>query len=102
VIGVTARALKLGRGCVLYNVVDDSDSGIVLEDGQVLVGVVGDDGKQMLVRSTTSTDGGTSWKTAVEGNSHSFEQLHAANADADILKIDELRRTMHQALMEKI
>ena len=92
VVGVSVKSLKLGKGCVVYNVVDDSMD-LSLNDGEVIVGVVDDDGNQTLIRSASSIDGGQAWKERVCGNPASFEELHAQNAEADIVKIEGLRRT---------
>lgn len=89
---ITCGGVAINR----YNVADESEGGIVLGDEEVLVGVAQEDGTQMLIRSRLSIDGGKAWKTVVEGNPHSFEALHGINADADILKIDEVRGTLHR------
>jgi hypothetical protein len=58
---------------------------------QVLVGVVGEDGSQVLYKSRMSIDGGDNWKVVVEGNALSFEGLHTAS------KVRRDRHNMHTA-----
>lgn len=50
--------LMFSRCSVIYNVTEDSEEGLVLEEGQVLAGVFGADGSQLVVKSDLSTDGG--------------------------------------------
>ena len=68
-----------------------------LKDGEVIVGVVDADGKQTLISSAMSIDGGKAWKEKVCGNPASFEELHAQNAEADIVKIEGLRQGLAEA-----
>ena len=58
-INVTAARVIAPRGSILYNVVDDSEEGIVLEENEVRVGVFSADGTQLIVKSSTTIDGGT-------------------------------------------
>ena len=62
-----------------------------------MVGLVDGDGKQTLITSAMSIDGGVAWKDKVCGNGSSFEELHAQNAEADIVKIEGLRRSLTEA-----
>ncbi len=96
VVGVSVKSLKLGKGCVVYNIVDEALD-LELKDGEVMVGVVNDDGKQTLISSALSIDGGNAWKEKVCGNPASFEELHAQNAEADIVKIEGLRQGLAEA-----
>ena len=96
VVGVSVKSLKLGKGCVVYNIVDETLA-LELKDGEVMVGLVDGDGKQTLITSAMSIDGGGAWKDKVCGNGSSFEELHAQNADADIVKIEGLRRSLTEA-----
>jgi len=79
-INVTARSIVAKPGCIVYNVVDDTEAGLVLEDGQVLTGVFQSDGQQTIMKSSLSIDGGKAWEVSVEGNAHSFEQIYNINA----------------------
>lgn len=95
-VGVSAKSIKLGTGCIVYNIID-TELDLVLADGDVMVGIVGDDGSQMIIRSNLSIDGGQAWKDAVCDNPHSFEALHVLNGEADIVKIEGLRKSLTDA-----
>ena len=102
VVGVTARRIKLGKGCVAYNVIDKSEEGLVLADGDVIVGIVGEDGSQMIIRSNQSIDGGKAWKEVVCDNPHSFEALHALNGEANLMKMEEVRLGLAESAKEEL
>ena len=57
-INVTASKIVAQPGSIIYNVIDDSEEGLVVEAGQVLAGVFRDDGSQIVVKSLNSIDGG--------------------------------------------
>jgi hypothetical protein len=57
-INVTAKSIVAKPGSILYNIVDDSDAGLTLEDKAVLAGVFADDGSHLVMGSTSGTDGG--------------------------------------------
>ena len=59
IVNVTARRIIAGRGSILYNIVDSSEEGIRLGEGEVRVGVFSADASQMVITSSTSIDGGT-------------------------------------------
>lgn len=59
VVNVTARRIVAGRGSILYNLVDSSEEGIRLEEGEVRVGVFSADASQTVISSSTHIDGGT-------------------------------------------
>lgn len=59
VVNVTARRIVAGRGSILYNLVDSSEEGIRLEEGEVRVGVFSADASQTVIASSTHIDGGT-------------------------------------------
>ena len=41
-------------------------------------------GVKHVMHSSLDTDGGTAWKTALEGNPHSFEGIYKANQPLDV------------------
>jgi len=96
IVNSTVRKIRLGKGCIMYNVVNDSENGIVLNDGDVLVGVIGNDGRQILIESHINTDGGNQWKSIVKNNPHSFEDIYNMNCSIDLLRIQEHSREMHR------
>lgn len=55
-VNVTARSVKLGKGCIVYNITDDTEAGITLADGDVMVGIVTADGKQQIIHSNIEKD----------------------------------------------
>lgn len=112
IINVTARKIIAGRGSILYNIVDSSEEGITLNEGEVRVGVFSSDSTQMVIASSTSIDGGTvfvsyfnitfttqwlgkSWDKPVLSNELSFAQVYEANADADPTVLEKVMSQMH-------
>jgi len=96
IVNSTAKKIRLGKGCIIYNVVNDSENGIVLNDGDILVGVIDNDGRQILIESHINTDGGNQWKSIVKNNPHSFEEIYNLNCSTDLLRIQEFSREMHR------
>ncbi|KAG5175633.1 hypothetical protein JKP88DRAFT_196778 [Tribonema minus] len=101
-VNVTARKVTAGPGAVVYNVVDDSEEGLSVAAGGVLVGVGDAQGGQTLVRSSKDVDGGKAWKEAVLGNSRSFEQIYEANMTADVAAVERLRTAAAHVLWRSI
>jgi hypothetical protein len=73
-MNVTAKKIS-GKGCILYNVVDDSNEGLALPDGTVRADVYMPGAAKIVVMSTMDTDGGKAWKVVLEGNDKSFEEV---------------------------
>jgi hypothetical protein len=84
-INVTADKIIARPGSIIYNVVDDSESGLNLTDGQVLTGVFSDNGDQLVMKSSVSVDGGKAWEKKLEWNPYSFEEVYNMNANGKIL-----------------
>jgi hypothetical protein len=55
-----------------YNIVDTSDEGIVLEKGDVLVGMELPTGEKIRMQSHLSVDGKTAWDELIKDNTYSF------------------------------
>lgn len=94
-INVTADRIIAPRHSIVYNLIAKSDgdeqdpstpksSGayLVLQPGEVHVGVFDAEGRQMIMRSNMDIDGGKHWETQVVGNPMSFEEVHDYNAEA--------------------
>lgn len=96
VVNCTAKKIVAGKNCILYNIVDTSDDGIVAGEGDVIVSVTEEDGSMMELKSKQSICGGKAWSDIVEGNSMSFEQVHGKNRDANVVAIEEKRRELHK------
>ena len=79
---------------VLYNLVSESEDGIVAGDGEVIVSVSDVSGSSMLLKSKTNICGGDAWKVKLDGNSMSFEDVHLQNRDADITIIEKKRKEL--------
>ena len=93
-----AKKIVAGKNCILYNIIDDSDEGIVANEGDVIVSVTEESGEMMELRSKHSICGGQAWKNVVEGNTMSFEQVHEKNFEANISIIDNKRKEMFTKL----
>merc|ERR1712137_1248215 len=93
-INVTARSIT-APNCVVYNVTSDEADGLCLEEGSVVVGVLLPDGKKVVMRSSMNVCGGQAWKTVLEENQHSFENIYELNADANVSKLEKLIQDEH-------
>jgi hypothetical protein len=83
-INVTARSIK-ATNCVVYNVVDDSDDGLILPDGAVVTNVFMPGGVSKLVQtSSTTTDGGKVFKVKLTPNPYSFNDVYKMNQTVDV------------------
>jgi hypothetical protein len=96
-IGVTADRIFARPGCIIYNIIDESEDGLDLNHGQVLAGVFSDDGSQLVMRSTTTIDGGKAWKQELEWNPKTFEDIYNMNTNADPLAIEKQSLTAHSS-----
>jgi hypothetical protein len=95
-INVTAKRIVAAEGAIVYNIVDTSEAGLVLAQGQVMAGVFSADGTQEVLNSSLSTDGGKSWETAVAGNAHSFEQIYDLNSSVSPIILETVISAAHQ------
>jgi len=91
IINCTAKKIVAGKGAILYNLVDDSDEGITAKEGDVMVGVLHEDGETTLLKSHISIDGGKAWKKTLDLNDISFEGIHKKLKDSNVVKIEEMR-----------
>jgi len=99
-VNCVAPKITAGKGSILYNIIGEKE--IVAEPGQVMVGVYSDDGKAIEIASRMDIDGGKAWKTEVEGNLMSFEQVWKNNKNTDISKVDLRRKELYTILSEKV
>eukprot|EP00980_Cylindrotheca_fusiformis_P001096 scaffold305_cov110-Cylindrotheca_fusiformis.AAC.14 len=99
-VNCVAPKITAGKGCILYNIMSEED--IVAEDGQVMVAVTSESGESSILKSRVDIDGGKAWKSVVEGNELTFEQVWKNNKQANISKIDEKRTQKYAALAEKM
>merc|ERR1712228_181318 len=73
IVNCVAKKIKTGKGAILYNIIDDSEEGIVAEDEEVIVSVTEEEGNMTILKSKLSIDGGKAWKIVLENNALSFE-----------------------------
>jgi hypothetical protein len=99
-VNCVAPKITAGKGCILYNIMGEKE--IVAEPGQVMVAVSDESGGMTMIKSRMDIDGGKAWKTIVEGNPMSFEDVWKNNKNAKITKIDTERQVLFQILTEKI
>jgi hypothetical protein len=110
-INVTADRIIAPRHSIVYNLIARKDgeendpvtpksSGgtyLVLQPGEVHVGVFDADGSLMVMKSNMDIDGGKHWETAVAGNPMSFEEVHEYNADACPKTLEKVISDSHLA-----
>mmetsp|Transcript_37506 Transcript_37506/g.120314 ORF Transcript_37506/g.120314 Transcript_37506/m.120314 type:complete len:510 (+) Transcript_37506:1454-2983(+) len=97
VVNTTAKKLVCGKGAVAYNVLEENGE-LVLADGEVLTDVFMPDGSKVRQRSRIDIDGGKAWKTTIEGNPFSFEQVYKTNLTTDVVQTSKLANDKHKAL----
>lgn len=90
-VNCVAKKIKAGKGAILYNLIDDSDEGIVATDGDIFVSVTEESGTMMLLKSKSHLCGGKEWKNVIEGNPMSFEDVHAKNKNSNVAAIEKKR-----------
>ena len=91
VVNCTAKKIVAPKNCILYNIIDESDEGIVASEGDVIVAVTEEDGKMMQLRSKHSICGGKAWKQKVEGNDMTFEEVMFKNFGSNVTEIEKKR-----------
>jgi len=97
-VNVTAKSIKAAKNSIIYNVIDDSEEGVVVNENEVRVGVFDKNAKQSTVMSSMTLDGGKVWKEVVAGNEQSFEDIHTENRDSDVGEIVSQRSSLHERL----
>ena len=95
-VNVTARKIKAGKGAILYNIIDDSEEGVTVNEDGVVVSVFEEDGSDALVKSSMEIDGGKAWSLQLPDNSLTFEQLHNENKGANVSLIEIARNRKHE------
>lgn len=94
VVNCTARKIVAPKNCILYNIIDDSEEGIVASEGDVIVSVTDEDGNMMELRSKHTICGGQAWKEKVEGNIMSFEEVMNKNFGSNVTEIEKKRNAL--------
>eukprot|EP00948_MAST-09A_sp_MAST-9A-sp1_P001063 g1063.t1 len=97
-VNVTAKSVT-GKNVLLYNIVDDSDSGLVLKDGDVLADIFLPDGKKIRMGTNyLSKDSGKHWKVKIDGNEYTFEDVYKLNQTVDIAEAFAVAAKAHATL----
>ena len=96
IVNCVAKKITAGKGSILYNLIDESDEGIVAADGAVMVAVTEESGDSMLLKSAMDIDGGKAWKQKLDMNEMSFEDVHKKNRNANIQEIEKKRTEKYQ------
>jgi hypothetical protein len=92
IVNCAAKKITAGKGAILYNLIDDTDEGIVAAPGQVIVATTDESGTSTLLKSRMDIDGGQAWKIKLDENEMSFEDVHKKNKDANIREIQKKRQ----------
>ena len=100
-INVTAKKIQ-ANNCIVYNVVDDSEDGLVLPDGTVMTNVFMESGEKLVQCSSTTTDGGKVFKKRLAANPYSFNDVHKMNQDTDVRAAYAKGAAAHAALAATI
>ena len=77
----------------MYNVVHEAESGTL--DCSAVRADVFMPGSHLQMRSDRETDGGTVWKTQLEGNPMSFEGVYKTNQSLDVGECTALAMQAH-------
>lgn len=96
-INVTATRIVAPKGCILYNVANDSEEGIVLTEDDVYAGVFSEDGSSHVMRSKTSIDGGKAWEEIVQGNTRTFDEVYKSNTSVCPLTLERVISGAHDS-----
>jgi len=92
----TSKSIVAKPGSIVYNVLSDED--IVVEENGILVQVMEADGNWYNLTSSMSIDGKEAWKTVLEHNPFSFEQVCDKNQNADVQIIQKQRQKRLQQI----
>ena len=101
-VNVTAKNIR-AHNCVVYNVVDESEEGLILPDGAVFTNVFipasTADGEhtKLVMTSTTTTCGGKVFKNKLTQNPYSFNDVYKLNADTDVVRAYATAKAAHDA-----
>ena len=101
-VNVTAKKIRASNA-IIYNVVDDSDDGLILPDGQVYTNVFMPKSKEKLtMTSTVSQCGGKVFKIKMATNPHSFNDVYAMNGETDVREAYAMGDKAHADCKKKI
>lgn len=98
-MNVTAKKV-VGKNCIVYNVVDESEEGLVLPEGTVLTNVFMPGQPKLVMQSTVTTDGGTVFKTKLDANPYSFNEVYGLNGGVDVTEATAVMTAAAKALAD--
>eukprot|EP01060_Flectonema_neradi_P021814 TRINITY_DN2981_c0_g1_i1.p1 TRINITY_DN2981_c0_g1~~TRINITY_DN2981_c0_g1_i1.p1 ORF type:complete len:536 (+),score=115.18 TRINITY_DN2981_c0_g1_i1:66-1673(+) len=101
-VNVTAKKIRASPGTIAYNMVDDSDEGLILTDGKVITTVFSESGKQTRMTAKLPVTEKDAWSRVLPGNEHSYEEIHKSNKGVDPIKCETAQREAHSNLTAKI
>eukprot|EP01060_Flectonema_neradi_P003328 TRINITY_DN12139_c0_g2_i1.p1 TRINITY_DN12139_c0_g2~~TRINITY_DN12139_c0_g2_i1.p1 ORF type:complete len:553 (+),score=133.35 TRINITY_DN12139_c0_g2_i1:55-1659(+) len=101
-VNVTAKKIIASPGTIAYNIVDDSDEGLILTEGKVITTVFSEDGSQTRMTANMKVTEKDAWTTVLDGNKFSYEQIHKMNKGVDPIKCEQQQRSAHDALIQSI
>ena len=99
-INVTADRIVAKPGSIVYNIVQSGN--LDLEEGAVFAGVFAEDGSQLGVTSSISTDGGKVWETKLAANSSSFEGIYNSNTEVCPTALEGVIASAHATMWASI
>lgn len=105
-VNVTAKKIR-AHNCIVYNVVDESEEGLILPDGAVFTNVFipaavsDDEHSKIIMTSTTTTCGGAVFKSKLSQNPYSFNDVYELNADTDVVLAYAAAKAAHAAAAAK-
>jgi hypothetical protein len=102
VVNCAAKKITAGPGAILYNILVSDDQEIVAEAGQVMVGVMDQDGKDFILQSRMDIDGGDAWKKKLDMNDLSFEDVNEKNKGANIVEIQKKRAAKFESIASSL
>lgn len=102
IINCTAKKIAAEKNSIVYNIIDKSENGITVGEGEVLVGLMNKDGNMVTLSSKLSLCGKFHWKKVVEGNLMSFEQAMYKNLKVDIVKVENKLRQIRLSALSSL
>jgi hypothetical protein len=100
-MNVTSDVPITGKGGLLYNVVHEAGGSGTLECNRVRADVFMPD-SHLKMMSAEDIDGGKVWKTVVENNPFSFEDVYKKNQKLDVGECTALAKSAHAAARAKM
>lgn len=101
-----AKRIQAAKGALAYNVIDESEEGIVLSEGEIRVGVFTDkpgESSYFEMRSNWDKyDGGKVFKERVCGNKFSFQEVYNLNIGVDVTQCSNLANSAYSKLSASI